>query len=350
MIKTLTLLSLFLSCAFFSQSQTAAEQNAVLKAELERSKAAYEKMEPACSAMKAQLEQYAQRLDTLEKQFPMEQLAKLRKEASLRLDTMQCLGVNTSAWEKVVRSRYPQRNGGQGSYMIRVHIKELYAVRGNLKLDGLTLEKENEKLDERIWEYNRANAVNVDWLKLCHALLIEQRENEDALRALHADYDLMVANCTQVNQTMADSLHVFRKLIVAQPDKGKKYKYCFEKQREPEMKPEPPRVLEPVILDVVEEPADFPGGKEAMNQYLKDNLKYPEEAKKKGIEGKTYVRFVISESGNISNVRVARGVQDCPECDAEAVRVVKAMPNWIPGKNNGRPVNMWYNLPIAFKL
>jgi TonB family protein len=107
---------------------------------------------------------------------------------------------------------------------------------------------------------------------------------------------------------------------------------------------------EPVILDVVEEPAEFPGGMTALKKYLADNVVFPEVAKELGISGKVYLRFVVSEQGNISNVKVMRGIQDCKECDQEAIRVVKKMPNWTPGKNNGKAVNMYYNLPIIFKL
>lgn len=106
---------------------------------------------------------------------------------------------------------------------------------------------------------------------------------------------------------------------------------------------------EPEILDVVEEPAEFPGGQEALAKYLQKNIKYPDMALEMGIKGKVYLRFVVSETGNISNVKVTRGIKDCPECDTEALRVVKGMPDWKPGKNNGKAVNQWYNLPIRFE-
>lgn len=112
-----------------------------------------------------------------------------------------------------------------------------------------------------------------------------------------------------------------------------------------EKAPEPP-----VIIDIVEEPAEFPGGFEALKVYLKENLRYPESAKENGIEGKVYMYFLVMRTGEISKISVKRGIADCPECDAEGKRLVENMPDWIPGKNNGVVVDQWYNLPIVFKL
>lgn len=100
----------------------------------------------------------------------------------------------------------------------------------------------------------------------------------------------------------------------------------------------------------VDEPARFPGGMEKLPPYLRDNLHYPEIAIQLGLEGKCYLKFVVSKVGDISDVTVVRGVEDCPECDKEAVRVVRSMPLWTPGKINGRPVKSEFNLPITFKL
>lgn len=107
---------------------------------------------------------------------------------------------------------------------------------------------------------------------------------------------------------------------------------------------------DPVIYDVVDEPADFPGGMAAARAYLANNIKYPQTAVDMGIEGKCYLKFIVSESGNISNVKVVRGVQDCPECDAEAIRVIRSMPDWKPGKVNGKAVNSTFTLPVQFKI
>lgn len=122
-------------------------------------------------------------------------------------------------------------------------------------------------------------------------------------------------------------------------------KYVPESMEELKQMPFPDRVE---IFEFSDFPAEFTGGKSAMGEYLLKNLVYPESARLKGLEGTVYLKFVVSKTGNISNVRVHKGMQDCKECDEEAMRVVKAMPNWIPAKNGGKNVNCWYNLPILF--
>ncbi len=102
------------------------------------------------------------------------------------------------------------------------------------------------------------------------------------------------------------------------------------------------------IFDLVEQEAQFPGGSAKMGEFIRDNLHYPDFPLDMGIGGRVYLRFVISDKGAVSNVKVTRGVPFCEECDAEAVRVIKAMPTWSPGMIKGKPVNMWYNLPIRF--
>jgi TonB family protein len=111
--------------------------------------------------------------------------------------------------------------------------------------------------------------------------------------------------------------------------------------------PEPPTAPEPqtVSEDIVQ--PSFPGGNDALMNFLSRELKYPEEAKAKGIEGKVYVEFAVDETGKVKDVAVKKGVH--PLLDAEAVRVVSLMPNWNPGTENGKPVSMSMVLPIAFK-
>lgn len=104
------------------------------------------------------------------------------------------------------------------------------------------------------------------------------------------------------------------------------------------------------VFTIVEEPASFPGGIEAMKIFISKNLRYPEKMKEAAVQGKVYLKFIVSESGELSDVKVLRGLPDCPECDMEAIRVVKAMPKWVPGKNNGKAVKSYYNLPVSFKL
>jgi TonB family protein len=113
----------------------------------------------------------------------------------------------------------------------------------------------------------------------------------------------------------------------------------------------PVQVLEKdndTIYNVVEEMPEFPGGVEAMIHYVGDNVKYPEEAKDKEIQGRVFISFVIEKDGSVNEVKVMRGIGG--GCDEEAVRVIKAMPKWKPGKQEGKPVRVNYMMPINFKL
>ena len=102
------------------------------------------------------------------------------------------------------------------------------------------------------------------------------------------------------------------------------------------------------IFTVVEEQPGYPGGDESRIRFLQENIKYPEEAKELGTQGKVFVTFVVEVDGSITDVRVLRGIGS--GCDEEAIRVVKAMPKWVPGKQRGVPVRVQFNLPIKFTL
>jgi periplasmic protein TonB len=102
------------------------------------------------------------------------------------------------------------------------------------------------------------------------------------------------------------------------------------------------------IFDVVEEQASFPGGMEKLKEFLQNNLKYPPMAKESGVQGKVFVQFVVFKDGTVGDIKVLRGIGS--GCDEEAIRVVKAMPKWDPGKQRGRNVSSRFTLPINFKL
>lgn len=124
----------------------------------------------------------------------------------------------------------------------------------------------------------------------------------------------------------------------------------FANTPDPGPDPGPDPVVPDEPLTFVEEEATFPGGTAAMNAYIVNNLVYPQIAIENNLQGKCYLKFVVSVDGSISQVTVVRGVQGCPECDKAALKVVKSMPNWKPGKNNGRSVASWFQLPINFTL
>jgi protein TonB len=97
-------------------------------------------------------------------------------------------------------------------------------------------------------------------------------------------------------------------------------------------------------------PAEYDGGLIALRNFLSQNITYPTNAVDMGIEGKCYIKFIIDSNGVVSEVKVLRGVFDCPECDAEAVRVVKLMKDWSPAMIDGQKVNSCFSLPVQFKL
>ncbi|GAB3548370.1 energy transducer TonB [Spirosoma fluminis] len=100
------------------------------------------------------------------------------------------------------------------------------------------------------------------------------------------------------------------------------------------------------VFTVVEQPPAFPGGMAKLSTYLRQNLRYPEAAQKAGIKGRSFVKFLVADTGEIKDVQLIKSLS--PELDAEAIRVVSEMPRWSPGRQNGRPVNVAYNLPINF--
>ncbi|MFH1322006.1 MAG: energy transducer TonB [Bacteroidota bacterium] len=102
------------------------------------------------------------------------------------------------------------------------------------------------------------------------------------------------------------------------------------------------------IFTIVEEMPQFGSGEGDLLNYLQQNIKYPQMAKESGISGTVYVTFVVNPKGEITNVKVLRGIGG--GCDKEAIRVVSAMPKWKPGKQRGKPVSVQYNLPVRFVL
>jgi protein TonB len=107
-------------------------------------------------------------------------------------------------------------------------------------------------------------------------------------------------------------------------------------------------IIEEKPLYGVEQMPQFPGGEDELFKFISDNLHYPAAASELGIEGRVTIRFVVSKTGAVTNVEVIRGLD--PACDKEAIRVVRMMPNWIPGRQNGRNVPVYYTLPILYKL
>ncbi|MDD3322027.1 MAG: M56 family metallopeptidase [Paludibacter sp.] len=115
-----------------------------------------------------------------------------------------------------------------------------------------------------------------------------------------------------------------------------------------QMAPPPPLPVDDVTFTVVENMPAFPGGQSALMKFLSENIKYPVEAQQKAIQGRTICQFIVTKNGSIDSVKVIRSVHT--SLDAEAVRVIKAMPDWTPGTQRGEKVNVRYTLPINFRL
>ena len=107
-------------------------------------------------------------------------------------------------------------------------------------------------------------------------------------------------------------------------------------------------VVEQEIFTVVESMPEFPGGQGKMLEFISQNIKYPPMARESGIQGRVFVNFVVEPDGSVSNVTVLRGIGG--GCDEEAVRVVKTMPRWTPGRQRGKAVRVSFNLPVRFTL
>jgi TonB family protein len=132
-------------------------------------------------------------------------------------------------------------------------------------------------------------------------------------------------------------------------EKGKPVRFMYTTMYDFLLTPRIPAVVkegEPYV--VVEEMPLFPGGDSALLAFIGKNTKYPEDAKSNGIEGRVIIRFCITDTGTIDLVTVMKGVD--PSIDAEAIRVVKSLPKFTPGKQGGKPVNVWFMVPITFTL
>ncbi len=107
-------------------------------------------------------------------------------------------------------------------------------------------------------------------------------------------------------------------------------------------------IVEQEIFTIVESMPEFPGGQQAMLEFIARNIKYPPLARESGIQGRVFVNFVVEPDGSVSNVKVIRGIGG--GCDEEAIRVVQSMPKWVPGRQRGKPVRVSFNLPVRFTL
>ena len=131
-------------------------------------------------------------------------------------------------------------------------------------------------------------------------------------------------------------------------DDADKFKAVQEQVVVKEPEPEVVKPKEEEIFVAVEQHAEFPGGQAALMKWLSNNIRYPESAQQNDIQGRVIVKFVVEKDGSIGQATIAKGVDK--DLDREAIRVVKKMPKWQPGKNNGVAVRSYFTLPVTFKL
>lgn len=241
-------------------------------------------------------------------------------------------------------------------------IESFEKVPDQIELDGLKRKQQNELMKVKLTQYREFAQANT--------LRLERNEGKKKLLELALP---RLDSVISVYETADSVLHLKRKELDKQFEtlrenyrlKGPKgfssaYATVFpdvhpeeiHEQRGYEF-PSTNKVVEEKeseIYEFVDESPEYPGGMSALMQYLSENLKYPQFAAENGIEGKVLIRFVVTANGSVSNVTVVKGVSGCRECDQEAIRVVKKMPKWAPGKMNGKTVGCYFTLPIQFAL
>jgi TonB family protein len=247
-------------------------------------------------------------------------------------------------------------------------------VSNRLYLEGLKRKEQNVMLTEKISEYkthSKENAIHQQDLEMNKEKLLAFFPKMDSLSHY---YNAVTAEFKIKGSKLENKLSELRRNYIENGPRGfsEAYKRVFydafplpqeEMIREVEMTSEGPdgsyEIVEapPVkpkdqeeVYDYVEEPASFPGGSEALKIFISKNLRYPESMKEAGVQGKVYLKFIVSETGEVSDIKIAKGISGCKECDNEAIRVVKSMPKWIPGKNNGKAVKSYFILPVRFVI
>lgn len=201
------------------------------------------------------------------------------------------------------------------------------------KLAQMESEKEEEKEEE-------VEQIEIEEVKpeapqlatqLMTELLLTDTPKED--NEIKANEDIQKDNSVMSTFTQAGSDDI--NLI-----KEHKEEVVQEKPREEKKKEE--------VFTHVEQMPKFPGGDAELYKFISNNLNYPAMAIENNVQGRVVVQFVVTKDGSIGNVKVVRSVDR--DLDNEAIRVCKKLPKFIPGKQNGQPVNVWYTLPVTFKL
>ena len=206
------------------------------------------------------------------------------------------------------------------------------AIEADVELQSLAEKKEikEEKKDEP-----EVEKIEVERVKSSVAFTVPEIKKDDEVKE---DQEM------KSQDDLAETNTAIGAFTVEGNDETAEVKHVEEKIAEPE----PVKEEETKVFDVVEQMPSFPGGPSALMQYLSSNIKYPVVAEENGVQGRVVCTFVVERDGSITDVRVVKSVD--PSLDKEAVRVVKSMPKWIPGKQNGSAVRVKYTVPVTFRL
>jgi len=207
------------------------------------------------------------------------------------------------------------------------------AIETDVELQNLAEKKEikQEKKDED----PGMEKIEVERVKSSVAFTVPEIKKDDEVKE---DQEM------KSQEDLAETNTAIGAFTVEGNDETAEVKHVEEKIAEPE----PVKEEETKVFDVVEQMPSFPGGPSALMQYLSSNIKYPVVAEENGVQGRVVCTFVVERDGSITDVRVIKSVD--PSLDKEAVRVVKGMPRWIPGKQNGSAVRVKYTVPVTFRL
>ena len=206
------------------------------------------------------------------------------------------------------------------------------AIEADVELQSLAEKKEikEEKKDEP-----EVEKIEVERVKSSVAFTVPEIKKDEEVKE---DQEM------KSQDDLAETNTAIGAFTVEGNDETAEVKHVEEKIAEPE----PVKEEETKVFDVVEQMPSFPGGPSALMQYLSSNIKYPVVAEENGVQGRVVCTFVVEKDGSITDVRVVKSVD--PSLDKEAVRVVKGMPKWIPGKQNGSAVRVKYTVPVTFRL
>ncbi|NDW18010.1 M56 family peptidase [Dysgonomonas sp. 216] len=232
-----------------------------------------------------------------------------------------------------------------------------YVVDNNILLNGIDAKQYQYHLVKLSFGKNTAvvNNFNVSQLKKRITMMNKERTIRSGVAkyifVFPAVFLLITANCIFTACGGSDTTSMIEEQAVVKVTGGES-KEGAESPVLPEIeataKGETEADAEKQPLTAVEKMPEFKGGQKELMMYIGNNLKYPEDAIKRNIEGRVIVRFVVTATGKVTDVKVVRSLDEA--CDAEAIRVVKAMPDWTPGMQDGKAVPVFFTLPIAYKL